>query len=453
MFRARPFLLIPILLSASNIRFKARRLPLFFLNVSLIFSTAQADSLAEVVASVIEENPRVRSWESAVEAATAELDLARAASLPQFSLRLSSGEEVANTPLSRSTLGGDSTEYSDQGSLVLTQNLFNGYKNVNSRKSAMAAKEANEQSAQMSREALALDVANYYLDVLQYEALALITQQSAQQHEVLAQRIRDRNQNNVSSSTDLSLAQSRVYLVNARRLEFEGLLSAARGRYREYLGLEPADLQLPSPRNLATELDAGTLVERIRNSNPQVQASYHNYENFRFLSEASKSRFYPRIDLEISGNYRNQSARQSLIQQGGREADSYIGLRVSYDIYMGGANRATRQRTFHQSEQARFDWLETVSSVSSETLSLLDSIRGTEAALAQQRQYLLQLTAVSQAYQEQFDVNLRAALNLLDQEVELYRAQIDTVNMEFDLLRMMYRLAYNSGQLLDVIHE
>jgi adhesin transport system outer membrane protein len=167
-----------------------------------------------------------------------------------------------------------------------------------------------------------------------------------------------------------------------------------------------------------------------------VQASEQQYE-------AAKSAFYPRFDAELS-----RGADNNLDGEPGHSNEWQAMLRMRYNLFAGGSNKADLQSKSHQINQA-MDIRNNALRVLAEDLGLAwNALHNARQQLPIAQQYVDHSSRVRESYQKQFTLGERSLLDLLDSENELFTASRRLEDVRFTELFTQYRIKATMGSLL-----
>ena len=222
----------------------------------------------------------------------------------------------------------------------------------------------------------------------------------------------------------------------------ENRLDDAISAFINVTGSEPADLTDPISRDylIPESLDEATRIAldnhpRLKSADAEIDAAREQYN-------AARSVFYPRVHVEIQGRHNEN-------QDGvpGQNDQAAVMVRGRYNL-TGGKDMARRQETVYQIDEAREIRDRTRRQVI-ESIQL--SWNAYETAKSQIEFFKIHVDASEQAlraYRKQFNLGQRTLIDLLDQENEVFQANINLVNGLNDLSFSTYRIIAGTGKLL-----
>lgn len=220
-------------------------------------------------------------------------------------------------------------------------------------------------------------------------------------------------------------------------------LADARTNYYSVVGSDPVDLSDPAglAGQLPEDLQAARrqLVENspiLRSAESDVAAAEKQYD-------AAKSTFYPRFDAELS-----RGADNNLDGEEGHNNEWQAMLRMRYNLFAGGSNKAELEAKSYEANQALDIRNNALRQLNEELGLSWNALNNARDQLPIARQYVDYSTRVREAYQKQFTIGERTLLDLLDSENELFNASRRLVDLKYTELFTQYRIKATLGELL-----
>ncbi|WP_168187667.1 TolC family protein, partial [Pseudomonas sp. HMSC75E02] len=174
----------------------------------------------------------------------------------------------------------------------------------------------------------------------------------------------------------------------------------------------------------------------LRSAESDVAAAEKQYE-------AAKAPFYPRFDAELSRN-----ADNNLSGDPGHNNDWQAMLRMRYNLFAGGSNKAELQSKSYLANQALDVRNNALRQLNEELGLAWNALANARDQLPIARQYVDYSSRVREAYQKQFSIGERTLLDLLDSENELFNASRRLVDLRYTELFTQYRVKATLGELL-----
>lgn len=414
-------------------------IPFCFAGASL-----NALTLQEGVSEVLSTNPIVQERLHNYKATLEDLRITESQYLPSLDYSGNFGKDkidsLATGPNSR-------TLYNYEHSLQLTQNLFNGFGTLY---------EADYQKARILAAAnhyienandVAYSFINQYVAVLKARDTLVVAKESVTFHQEVFTKVKklfDSGSTTRSEfekiDTSLSLAQSN-YIVAQNNLE-DALFNLERvlGRYvkAEELTVAPFVGVLPASEN--------EMKDFAKEHNPSVLVSHYNIKSAEAQRHAAYKNYYPKIDA-----YARKSWAEDISGTLGKDERSIIGIKISYNLYRGGADEAQIAKSLTQ--------------ISREQETKRDVIRkldeqgrlawSAKTYITQQLDFLQKYAKTSaktlELYQQEYDLGRRTLLDLLVAQNDFVAARSQVIKAQNDLLFSHYRILDAMGTMVQNI--
>jgi adhesin transport system outer membrane protein len=401
-----------------------------------------AADLEEVVKETITSNPDVLIAGSERDSVEQQMEQSRAGFFPQADITLGTGLERTDNPVTRAG-GYDSRSLNrDEAEIFVRQLIYDGHGTESEFERNRARVNSRAYATFSTAEVVGLKAVDAYLSVLKSKKLVQLAVTNLKNHQQTYNRIVKRGEQGVGSKADVQQALGRLALAKTNLMAEENNLQDSIAAYINIVGSPPMQLVEPAtPEQLLPgSLDEATTVAlenhpRLKSADADVDAAQEQYN-------AAKSLFYPRVHLEISG-----TNNDNLDGISGSNNDAQAMLRARYN-FTGGKDIARRQETVYQLDQAKEIRARTHRQVV-ESMQL--SWHAYETAKSQLEYFKTHVDASKQAllaYRKQFNIGKRTLIDLLDQENEVFQANINYVNGQYTLALSAYRILAGTGKLL-----
>ncbi|MBD9484864.1 TolC family outer membrane protein [Pseudomonas sp. PDM14] len=421
-------------------RFSSVALPLIF-TLSL---SAQAQTLSEAIQGALENHPEIQAGVNARLSVEEQMNVAKGGYLPRVDLLAGYGREGTDSPGTRG--GGDhsyETLTRGESSLRLQQMLFDGFATKSEVARQRATVNARAYELMGTSERTALDVVRAYIDVINREEMVRLAQNNLSSHERIYDQISLRSERGVGRMADLDQAEARLAQARNNLITEQTNLADARVNYYSVVGLEPTELSLPA--GLLGQLPADLQAARseMLANNPLLRSAEADVKATEQQYEAAKSPFYPRFDAELS-----HGADNNIDGVTGHSNEWQAMVRMRYNLFAGGSNKADLQSKAHLTNQA-MDIRNNALRVLNEELGLAwNALENARQQLPIAQQYVDHSSRVRESYQKQFSLGERTLLDLLDSENELFTASRRLEEVRFTELFTQYRIKATIGALL-----
>ena len=333
--------------------------------------------------------------------------------------------------------------------LTLTQSLYDGLRTSSEVRRFEAAQLVSYYELLSQIETTTQEALVAYLDVLRHRELVSLAEQNLERHLEVFSQIEQSASAGVARRADLEQISGRLSLAETNLITEEANLHDVSARYLRLFG------ELPAYNLLPVELDNSGLPSGIREalrdayqSNPTFLASIHNIEAQQAAVDTSRSNFRPQVNLVARLNTREND------DQGfsNRRNDGQIALEFNYNIFNGGRDSATLQRSLEDVNIAKSQ-RDTACTNLRQTLQIaLNDAKRVDSQLPRLNQHMISSDSVRNAYKNQFDIGQRTLLDLLDSENEYFQAAIAFTNATFDKDIATARSLGEMGQLLPALN-
>lgn len=415
----------------------------------LMTSVVAADTLYEAVEHGMLSHPDVLQNTALGLAAKHGIDKARGSLLPTVDTNGASGREFSLNPTTQAIDGpGSRTLTRQESSIEMKQTLFAGGANINEVRRAQHLYESQMWKTQSVAEALSLDIVNRYLQVQLHHQLMRLATVNLRAHKNVFRMIKARTEAGIARTADLDQAYARVAQAEANKITAQTDLNEVNINYAKSVGKWPNQLSQPHiPTRQELPLTLGETIEQALDNHPALKSSYADIKEAKSKYKVAAATAYsPKVEFVASGS--NNRNLDGLV---GPNNDRLAMLRVSYNVFRGGADLASVK-------QATYQIQESYELKNRQLLDLKETVRLAWNAyiMAGRRLNPLRIHVQSSrktllAYQEQFKLDKRTLLDVLDSQNELYRAQIDLARGITDEMYARYRIIGSMGSLLSYL--
>jgi len=406
--------------------------------------SANGQTLNEAMQSALEVHPEIQAGINARLSVEEQMKAAKGGYLPQVDLLAGYGREGTDSPGTRAVEGHDyKTLTRGESSLRLQQMLFDGFATSSEVGRQRATVNARAYELLGTSERTALTVAEVYLEVLKRRDMVRLAEDNLRSHERIYDQISLRSERGVGRMADLDQAEARLAQARNNLITEQTNLADAQVNYYSVVGRDPSELSMPQglPGRLPENLQAAR--EELLANNPFLSSAESDVQASEQQYEASKSTFYPRFDAELS-----QGVDNNIDGVPGHSNEWQAMLRMRYNLFAGGSNKADLQSKAHQVNQA-MDIRNNALRVLTEDLGLAwNALENSRQQLPIAQQYVDYSSRVRDSYQKQFGLGERTLLDLLDSENELFTAARRMEEVRYTELFTQYRIKATMGSLL-----
>jgi len=409
-----------------------------------VSSTAHAATVQEVVADNLADNPDVARALEAYRAVVKEVDQAKAGYYPTVDATLGYGYEwtdkeqgVQDVELNRR-----------EAHLNVNQMLFDGFATPSEVKRQRARAASAEAEAVDTAENYALQASRAYLELLRRDQLVKLAKETLYNHVKIYDQIKRRSESGLGTLASIQQAEGRLALAEVNVLAAENNLLDARANYQRVVGQEPpADLEPLMDDALQIPGSFEEALATANDSHPVVGIAQHDIEATYAQRDSAKSRMYPRLDLEIERRW-----DENLDGIEGDDEDLTAMLRLRYNLFNGGADKARIRQTEYQIGEAQQVQRDSMRQIKQSLELSWNAYEILGRQIAHLQEHVNSSEQTRNSYQKQFDIGQRSLLDLLDTENELFSAKNQLAEAQLDQQIAKLRILNGMGGLLGAMN-
>jgi len=403
-------------------------------------------SLSQAISTGVMTNPEYGRVAASRRATDEELNQAEALYLPSVDMRVDGGFERTDSTTTRSTGDDDETFKRYDAQLTLTQMLFDGWgtKYENERQKNRVQSSANR--VKETSELTGLDIVEAFLEVMRQRELLTITRENVSEHVAIMGMIEEGVNAGRSTSADLEQIKARLAAARAQESTVRQSLRNAEASFQRSVGEMPKDLVMPAVPVNAIAADVEAEVKNAFATSPTLAVRESDIEVAYNEYKGTGSTLYPQVDLQLG-------ARQGHNLGGieGRDRSASALVVMNWNLYRGGGDVARIREFKHRHQQSKEE-----RSVAARQIE--NDIRQTWASMVsageRAKEFSSQAAANSEvvrAYKDQFSLDRRTLLDVLDSQNELFVSRSNTINAEFLEIFSVFRLLALKGALLPTL--
>ncbi len=408
---------------------------------------AKAMTVEEAVNAAIIFHPEIQRDEALERAADQDIEASFSRYLPSLDVDGSYGIEGTSSPVTRTAGKGfrEKPRYDVLG--IVNQMVLDGGATPGLVDAARANRRGATSDLQETSELVAIDAIRFYLSVQRDSEFVRLAEVNVAEHQELVDLVAGLVAAGRGSQADNAQAASRLALAQSDLEEFRGNLRESISRFTETVGTEPEDLE---PAVLPGDyVEPATLDEAIAiamENNPSVRASSARVDQTGHEIRVARSAYYPRLDVELFGNLRRNVDGVS-----GNDHDLNFRGRTRWNLFNGFGDVAEVRRREQLNNAAVGTFDDERRRVREETRVVWDQLTASRNRVPPLREHVAAQRRVREAYRGQFDVGRRTLLDLLDSQNELFQAELQLTDEEFNVANSEFELIFTTGRLLDLL--
>ncbi|MEQ9488639.1 MAG: TolC family outer membrane protein [Alphaproteobacteria bacterium] len=337
---------------------------------------------------------------------------------------------------------GEDTRRQYSTILEVNQNLYEGGGTTYRIKQAEAEVEAARSTLMETEQAVLLDAATAFMNVVRDQAIVDLNKRNERRLERQLEATRDRFEVGEVTRTDVAQAESRLAGAQADRIASEGDLEVSRAFYQQIVGELPGLLQAPvdHPDVPVSREEALTLAT---DRNPTVRAAEKTYEAADVAVRVQAASLLPSVDLTA------QLGRE-YSRSGSNDTDSDLMTltgNLTVPIYQQGIVSSQVREARQAAIEARDLVVEARRSVLENATSAWETYVSAVAQISAREAEVRATEIALEGVEQEAAVGSRTVLDVLDAEQELLDAQVNLVEAQRNETVARYDLIQSVGGL------
>ncbi|MDO9209088.1 MAG: TolC family outer membrane protein [Sulfuricurvum sp.] len=410
----------------------------------LLGGSLYALTLDEAVNEALRTHPIVKERLNNFRATQQDLKISEAEYYPVLDARAVAGYNHAGELYSHV----NSVEYTNyESSLTLTQNLFNGF----GTRHKVDYQEARVMAAAYNYIEKTNDVAfrtvGAYLNVLRAKELLGTARENVEINTDLFKKVKTLFDGGLTTKSEMNKINSSLSLAKSNLTVQENNFRDTFATLRRLTGheVDPTTMSKPELKAIMPESFERAAMVAIDN-NPSILVGRYNTKGAQALMNENKKGFYPKLDLEVN-QFFNDSHRDN---NGFDQPDDRFRARLvmNYNLYRGGADRATEQKNISKINQE----VQTMLESKREALEGIEFSWNAYEMIGKQLADLLEYRKYAETtldlYKDEFDMGRRSMLDILAAQNDLIGSRQQIINAQYDELYARYRILDAMGLMV-----
>lgn len=386
-----------------------------------LLNSASALTLQEALASAYQNNPELQAERARVRGVDESVPQALAGWRPTVSVNGSVGYNNTKSNL-RSPQVQDAQPR--QGTLTVTQPLFNGFRTVNLTEAAENQVLAAREQLRATEQRLFTAVAEAYLNVVRDRAEVELKGNNEQVLQRQLAATRDRFRVGEITRTDVSQAESRLAGATASRIAAESQLATSQATFERLVGLPPEQLLAP----VDTTVLPGSLKETVAQAitqQPAVLAAEYAARAAVESVDAATGELLPTVALQGTV-FRNFDDSTSDSRSNGYQ----MVATVSVPLYEAGGTYSRIREAKHTAGQRRLLVEQSRQQARESAIQAWEQLQASRAQITSLEAQVRAATVALEGVEREAQVGARTVLDILDAEQELLDARVGLVRAQ-----------------------
>jgi adhesin transport system outer membrane protein len=416
--------------------------------LSLLLSTTafasgedQHLTLEDAVSKGILKNPEYGVVANNELATKEELSQAQALWLPSVDAQAESGYDRTNTPFIN-----EKDMWHNRTSLSIAQLLFDGWgTNSEVKRQHYRVQSAQNRVGEVS-EFTSLDIVQAYLEVLRQRDLLSIARANVDDHMKILDIIRTGANAGTVTEGDVEQANARLAQARATVTATTESLRNAESLFIQKVGEMPADMMFPNIPRDKLPASVEDAVRTAETNSPTIAVVDSDLKVAHAEYQGSGSTLYPKVDIEANANTGDDIAGI----KGNTSEETVLGV-VRWNLYRGGADFDRQREFMYREAQAKEQRAVSARQVEKD---MRDTWAGMVSADEKSKEFLEQANAnekVVGVYLDQFALDRRTLLDVLDSQNELFVSRSNHVNALYTEMFAVFRVLAVEGRLLETL--
>ncbi|WP_159019173.1 TolC family protein [Algibacter sp. L3A6] len=421
------------------------------------FSQEKIWTLQECVNHALEHNITIKQAENSLLTSDQDIIAAKGQFLPSLSASTSQGLSLG-TSLVAEGIFANRTSHSTNVGLSVSQTVFNGFRNLNNKKSALLNRETNGLELNRIKDDISLNVVNAYLNVLfnkenleTAQAQILFSEKQLNQVKSLVDAGVQPKANIYDAEATLSRDEQQVTLAeNNFNLALLSLSQLLQVPYNGF-NVEIIDIDSPSEAVMYDSVDP-VLNYALENRN-EIKIAEKNIESAELNTEISKGGYLPSASLSYgfgtNAFYSNLSANEeAFLDQLNNNKGHSFNLGISIPIFSRFQNKTNVAKSKIQEDNSKLRLQQAKIDLESNIQrAYTDAQAGLKAYLAAKKSLESQTLAFNNS-KERFDIGVLTNFDLEQARVQLINAESSLINAKYDFVFKTKVLDFYMGKSL-----
>lgn len=403
-------------------------------------------NLRDAVAVGVLTNPATEALSNNRRATDEELQQAKALYLPSVDMSADAGFESIYSD-QRNLSPGHSDLWRTQASMTLTQMLFDGFATKYENQRQFHRVRSASHRVRESSEYTGLSIIEAYLDVLRQRELLAIAQENLKMHNNIMSQISESSDAGRTTRADVEQTKARLNAAEAQEAAVRESLRNADSTYRRIVGdgAQP-DLQVPVAPREKLEASLEDEIKQTLTHSPTLDVREADVNVADAERKGTKSTFYPTVNFQAGA-----SAGNDLNGTEGNTQSASALVVANWNLYRGGGDMARSREFTYRLAQAKDERNATARQLEQDVRQTWASmIAAGERANAFRKQADAN-SMVVEAYKDQFNLDRRTLLDVLDSQNEWFVSRSNAINNGYLEMFAVYRLLALRGDLLPTL--
>ena len=379
---------------------------------------------------------------SRVSQAKAQTGQAKAFLLPSLLLQAKGGREISSPGVQIDSVTGQPISRDSHGrtdaSLTLKQPLLDlpSYYDWKRRKVVEQSREEGQRSSEGDTY---LATINAYLALASSRVSADMTADYEAQIQELFRYVEKRAGAGAASNSDKERVRARSLSAHSSRIEQEAAHAAAGVEFVRLVNLAPSTIRLPELEEVGQSIVPTSLdraMEVALDANPEIAQLKAELIAADLDKTAAKSRYYPRVDLELSDT--------NSVHAGGSndsQRDQRLMVVMNWSLFNGGGDLKYNEEKAARQEELKYRLDDQRRRVLQSLSAQYATLEATRLRINEGYRELASITSAAQAMSKRMLSGNQSLLDMLDVYDRFYQARLRLVNLHSQEIAAVAQIA------------
>jgi outer membrane protein len=397
---------------------------------------AQAETLAQALASAYTNNPNIESALLSVKSAAEDIALREAGKRPTI------GANITGDYTWSVTQGGFQSDTGLTGGLSYNQTLFDNFKTDAQIEQARALSDLSGQALRNAEQNVLLSVAQAYMNVIRDTQLVASRQESITFYDAQLKSANDRLEVGEGTKIDVAQATARQAQAVASYRAAVASLQTSQASYQRWVGHKPSNLTSDVGFAFMIPSSIDSAIASAEERHPAILSAKAAIRAGQAGTDEAQAAFGPTLDL--IGQVCGFGCFGDSTQPG---AAGSVKLSLSIPIYAGGALGASVRKANLQQIKSEVDAMATYDEVREAVITSWSTLQNASAQITSAQAAVASVQQVLNGVIQERDLGQRTTLDVLDSQAELTTAKEALIQASSSRIIAMFTLIAATGRL------
>lgn len=400
-------------------------------------SVVMAETLELALAKAYADNPRLNAERAKLSATDEGLQQALSGARPSVSANLNIGYSRFSVP------GQDPTDLMPRSvTIAVTQNLFDGFRTLNSVKQADALIEAGRQSLYNVEQEVLSSATSAYMNLVRDNAVLRLRSNNLSLLREQLRATKDRFDVGEVTRTDVAYAQAIVDLASSELSSAYAQLSSSQAVYEQVIGHFPDDVSQPRARVDLLPSTIDEAIELAQANHPEILAAFYVEQAAIHQIGVNQGALYPNLSLQAS-----LSRRYDVSRSGDESNVAQVTGQLNIPLYQSGRASSLVRQSKRNKEQRRLEIEIARRRVRASVISAWGKYQASKALIRSGRAQIEASKIAMNGTQKEEEAGQRTTLDVLQARQDLIDAEVAYQTALRDDLVALYALLAAVGKL------